>query len=77
MPLVLRLPLLYAAGSEPVISTQPYRVGNPSLVGYLARQVLQSMTQEQREQLTTLKLRYKARDFANKTVKAQCDQFKR
>ena len=35
------------------------------------------MTQEQREQLTSLKLRYKARDFALKTVKAQRDQFKR
>lgn len=43
----------------------------------LTRQVLQSMTQEQREQLTSLKLRYKARDFALKAVKAQRDQFKR
>lgn len=40
-------------------------------------QVLQAMTQEQREVLTTLKMRYKARDFAIKTVKSQRDQFKR
>jgi len=39
--------------------------------------VLQSMTAEQREKLEGLKLRYKARDFALKTVAKQRDQFKR
>jgi hypothetical protein len=40
-------------------------------------QVLQSMTAEQRDALTPLKLRYKARDFAMKEVAAQREQFKR
>jgi hypothetical protein len=40
-------------------------------------QVLQSMTPEQRDALTPLKLRYKARDFAKKEVAAQREQFKR
>jgi hypothetical protein len=40
-------------------------------------QVLQSMTAEQRDALTPLKLRYKARDFAKKEVAAQREQFKR
>lgn len=43
----------------------------------LCLQVLQSMTAEQREKLEGLKLRYKARDFALKTVAKQRDQFKR
>ncbi len=40
-------------------------------------QVLQAMSTEQREGLTALKLRYKARDFALKTVASQREQFKR
>ena len=43
----------------------------------IAPQVLQSMTAEQRDALTPLKLRYKARDFAKKEVAAQREQFKR
>jgi isoleucyl-tRNA synthetase len=39
--------------------------------------VLQSMPDEQRRELTPIKLRRKARDFALKTVKAQREQFKR
>ncbi len=39
--------------------------------------VLQSMPDEQRRELTPIKLRRKARDFALKTVKAQKEQFKR
>ncbi|KAK9805259.1 hypothetical protein WJX72_009336 [[Myrmecia] bisecta] len=39
--------------------------------------VLQTMSDEQRQQLTPIKLRRKARDFAIKTMKAQRDQFKR
>ena len=39
--------------------------------------VLQSMPDEQRRDLTPIKLRRKARDFALKTVKAQREQFKR
>ena len=39
--------------------------------------VLQSMSDEQRRELTPIKLRRKARDFALKTVKAQKEQFKR
>ena len=35
------------------------------------------MSVEQREGLTGLKLRYKARDFALKTVASQREQFKR
>ena len=35
------------------------------------------MTAEQRDALTPLKLRYKARDFAKKEVAAQREQFKR
>lgn len=42
-----------------------------------AAQVLQTMSAEQRAGLTGLKLRYKARDFALKTVASQRDQFKR
>lgn len=39
--------------------------------------VLQSMPDQQRRELTPIKLRRKARDFALKTVKAQREQFKR
>lgn len=39
--------------------------------------VLQSMSEEQREGLTSIKLRRKARDFALKTVEKQKEQFKR
>jgi isoleucyl-tRNA synthetase len=39
--------------------------------------VLQSMTQEQREALTPLKLRYKARDFAHKAIASQKNSFQR
>ena len=39
--------------------------------------VLQSMSDEQRRELTPIKLRRKARDFALKTVKAQKEQFQR
>lgn len=39
--------------------------------------VLQSMSDEQRRELTPIKLRRKARDFALKTVKAQREQFER
>ena len=39
--------------------------------------VLQSMDQEKRKELTPIKLRYKARAFALKTVDAQREQFKR
>lgn len=39
--------------------------------------VLQSMSDEARAKLTPLKLRYKARDFAVKTMKSQRDQFRR
>lgn len=39
--------------------------------------VLQSMSDEQRQELDPIKLRRKARDFALKTVKAQREQFKR
>jgi len=39
--------------------------------------VLQSMGEEQRRGLSPLKLRYKARDFALKTMKSQREQFKR
>eukprot|EP00873_Tetraselmis_striata_P008372 jgi/Tetstr1/428636/TSEL_018624.t1 len=39
--------------------------------------VLQSMSDEARANLTPLKLRYKARDFAVKTMKSQRDQFRR
>ena len=39
--------------------------------------VLQSMKDEDRAKLTPIKLRYKARDFALKTMKAQREQFKR
>jgi len=39
--------------------------------------VLQSMSDEQRKDLTPIKLRYKARDFAIKTMKAQREQFQR
>ena len=39
--------------------------------------MLQSMSDEQRRELTPIKLRRKARDFALKTVKAQKEQFKR
>eukprot|EP00951_Prasinocladus_malaysianus_P047072 scaffold648760_cov50-Prasinocladus_malaysianus.AAC.1 len=39
--------------------------------------VLQSMSDEARKNLTPLKLRYKARDFAVKTMKSQRQQFQR
>jgi isoleucyl-tRNA synthetase len=39
--------------------------------------VLQSMKSKEREGLTPLKLRHKARDFALKTQKEQCEDFKR
>lgn len=39
--------------------------------------VLQNMKPEERQKLTPLKLRYKARDFALKEVKKQCEGFKR
>jgi isoleucyl-tRNA synthetase len=39
--------------------------------------VLQAMKPEEREGLTPLKLRHKARDFALKTQKEQCEGFKR
>lgn len=39
--------------------------------------VLQNMKPEDRQKLTPLKLRYKARDFALKEVKKQCEGFKR
>ncbi|WP_041933783.1 isoleucine--tRNA ligase [Gloeothece verrucosa] len=39
--------------------------------------VLQSMKQKEREDLTPLKLRHKARDFALSTQKEQCESFKR
>ncbi len=39
--------------------------------------VLQSMKAKEREGLTPLKLRHKARDFALKTQKEQCEDFKR
>lgn len=39
--------------------------------------VLQSMSDEQRQGLTSIKLRRKARDFALKTVEKQKEQFKR
>lgn len=39
--------------------------------------VLQSMKQKEREDLTPLKLRHKARDFAISTQKEQCESFKR
>lgn len=39
--------------------------------------VLQSMKKEEREGLTPLKLRYRARDFALQTQKEQCEAFKR
>lgn len=39
--------------------------------------VLQNLKPEERQKLTPLKLRYKARDFALKEVKQQCQGFKR
>lgn len=39
--------------------------------------VLQNMKSEEREQLTPLTLRHKARDFALETQKKQCESFKR
>ena len=39
--------------------------------------VLQNIKPEERQKLTPLKLRYKARDFALKEVKQQCEGFKR
>ena len=39
--------------------------------------VLQSMNDEQRQALTPIKLRYKARDFAHKAIKRQMSGFKR
>lgn len=39
--------------------------------------VLQNLKPEDRQKLTPLKLRYKARDFALKEVKQQCEGFKR
>lgn len=39
--------------------------------------VLQNLKPEERQKLTPLKLRYKARDFALKEVKKQCEGFKR
>jgi isoleucyl-tRNA synthetase len=39
--------------------------------------VLQSMKSSEREELTPLKLRHRARDFALKTYKEQCEEFKR
>ena len=40
-------------------------------------QVLQGMKEQERLQLDAVKLRRKARDFANKTVKSQKAQFQR
>ena len=54
-----------------------HKLGEVAQSHWACPQVMQTLSGEQREELTPLKLRRKARDFALKTVNSQRAGFKR